>query len=193
MTARCEACGAILPPGVMLCASCGAMARERTAPRDGGLPTLPGERTSPALVVFLTVITVGLFAFVFWWNTSKLVDDARGRSFATTPTRIGIVAALVAIPSILLPLLAPRDPAVFVVALVSFPTAIVFLTLGKYRLWSLLEAMEARANVPARTSPSTLLTLTLFGLVIPFVALAPLAITQARLNDLRPRAIPRAP
>lgn len=203
----CARCGVVLPSPGAACGACGA-------PQDPGPARRGpvGPRRSPLGLLLLVLLSLGVFAFTYWWMATREVDAyARPARPSHGRVRVATYLLLGSIPfhlvgSVLLVGASahghddeprPRgfaDP-VFASGVLTWGTAwlmvvvaLVILSLGLLRLWRVIRDEEIAVGEPRPLRPGLMLTL----LVLPYVNLVTmwivLYLTQDRMNRLWARA-----
>lgn len=225
----CPRCGASTTPQMAFCTSCGESLAKvvypqaqpppsptiapATAPPPSG-PALArgpvGRQQDAALVVILTLVTLGIYGFFYWWRVSKEVDaymirpEDSHRSIKIGAI-LGLVSAVVGIFAFIAFMsavfsavgndFAASDPGsaaplalfggmalLFPLLMIAWIAAWVLWLVGQYRVWRLIEEDERARGHPNPLSPG----LQLLFVLIPYVNLVTMFIalykTQERLN-----------
>jgi hypothetical protein len=171
-------------------------------------PTMPnvyggqrpvGKERPVALVVILTILTLGIYTLIWEWKISKEMDAFTGQPGRHKIIRTAIVLAMVGIIVILLGvvLVVKGIPEVesalpgptflpgfllFFVAAGLFIAAYIMMVMGLYRIWTALEHDDKMRAEQNPTSAGLLLALMLVALVVNVVVFVVYGMTQSALN-----------
>lgn len=228
----CPRCGAPTTPSMSFCTACGETLAPAVYPQGqpaqqvspgvapGGAvpvaapaaPRVRGMTQEPALVVILTIVTLGIYQYIYWWRVSKEVDAFRGTpGHAHKPIRIAtyLVIALAALGIVFMfvfigamasnleaieeggpgseeAMVAAMAPMFlfFPILVIAGIAAFILLLVGQWRVWSAIENEERARHHPKPLSPG----IQLLFMLIPYVNIVTMFIalyrTQDRLNAI---------
>lgn len=227
----CPRCGAPTTPSMSFCTACGETLAPAVYPQGqpaqppspavaptGALPAaapaaprVRGQTQEPALVVLLTIVTLGIYQYVYWWRVSKEVDAFRGTpGHAHKPIRIAtflgigvFVLAMIMVFSLIGSMVANVEAlesetitdeqafammgpffVFFPILMIAGIAAFILLLVGEWRVWSTIENEERARNHPKPLSPG----IQLLFMIIPYVNIVTMFValykTQDRLNGL---------
>ena len=172
----------------------------------------PGAVREPVVVILLAIVTLGLYGLYYWWVVSREVDEYTQKpGNAHKLVKIGTIISLVAgvilffaaisfVGTIIAEAVDGAEPTeeeilgmiggafatFFLVGTAAFVGSIIRL-IGKWRLWSALEADERARMHPSPISAGLMLALVILAWFIPFVGwILPLVVmwmTQEHLNQ----------
>lgn len=172
----------------------------------------PGPVREPVIVLLLAVVTFGLYGLYYWWVTSRDMDEYTQKpGHSHNLVRIGTIVILVAMVVLLFAAVSfigtiiaeaadgqePTEEEVLGIVFGAMGTFFLIVTaatvgaiirlVGKWRLWTSLEADERARGHPAPLSPGLMLGLEIGSWFIPFVGfvlpLIVLWMTQEHLNQ----------
>ena len=179
----CAACGRPLDAGASFCTACGAIAPTASAPAAPAAGRT-GRAQEPWAVPVLTLVTLGIYMYVWAWRVTREVDAWRGTHAHAAFRRAtflvlagtlvfvgGFVALLVAAGSLDVPEDAPPeavleglDPATaggaataVLAGVVVLLVGTVFLYMALWRVWRALEAAQRERGGTAISPPLMLL------------------------------------
>jgi hypothetical protein len=175
----------------------------------------PGSVREPWVVVVLAVVTLGIYALVYWWTTSKEMDAYIGKpGHSHKSVRLGVLLSLAALGIGIFVFIGflsamysagafdttmTEPNAAMIGAIFSFVggfilvaglglAGVIFLYVGRYRMWEAIEAEERRRMWPSPLSAGLMLALSIAAYFVPFVGfvlpLVVLYMTQEHLNKL---------
>lgn len=172
----------------------------------------PGAVREPIVVILLALVTLGFYGLYYWWVVSREVDDytqkpGHSHKLVMIGTIVSVVAGVVLffaaisfIGTIIAEAADGQEPTeeeilgmvfgamgtLFLFGTAAFVGSIIRLV-GKWRLWSSLEADERARVHPAPLSPGLMLALVILAWFVPFVGwILPLVVmwmTQEHLNQ----------
>lgn len=171
-----------------------------------------GETREPVIVLLLAVVTLGLYGLYYWWIASREVDEHTQRpGNSHNLVRIGTIVSVAAgivlvfavisfLGSLFADLVAGRQPTdqeiasmvlggigIFLLAATAAFVGSVLRLVGKWRMWSALEAHERARMHPNPLSAGLMVGLVIGSWFIPFVGwILPLVVmylTQEHLNQ----------
>ena len=166
-----------------------------------------GKQRSVAAVIIFSIITLGIYTYVWEWKVSKEMDRFTGEPKHNI-LRTGILMALIGILAVIVGGAAAYTSGVFdpafdpetaefsgalvggalllLAGLVLLLVGTIMIIIGLYRVWSNLEKDDKMRGESKPTSSTLLLVLFILGLVIPYVGFAVLlavyGVTQSALN-----------
>lgn len=190
----------VAPPPYAYGAPYGAPAPAPAGPR--------GRVQAPGLVVVLSLVTLGIYAAVYWWRVSREVDERMQRPpYAHKMARWGIllvvaagVAYLVGVGAMFAAIAGSMDPVtgepstdvplgllwtipLMLAAWAAGIAGYVLLIIGEWRVWTFLQTEDMRRMRPQPFNPGLMLVLTLVPLVNLVGVFIALYSTQERLNE----------
>lgn len=167
-----------------------------------------GTTRSPGMVTLLSIVTLGIYAFFFWWSASREIDaytqrpgHAHGKIRLSVFLFLGAAALLVvAFIGVISAAIGaeesggqPSDGSMagagvgilaMIVAVPAMIAAVILLYMGMWRVWSAIRDDQARRAHPKPLSPGMMLAFYL----IPYVNIVTMWVaihrTTAGLNDV---------
>lgn len=166
-----------------------------------------GKRREPWVVILLSIITLTIYEYVWYWKVSNEMDKFVGRpdhkkirtSIVLFLVGVLAVALFAAIFVLVLDVALTEesiDPAagglflagllLILVGVVIIIVAVVLLIMGLWKVWKNLEADDRMRGEPNPTNPGLLLVLFILSFFVPYVGfvltLVAIYMTQSSLN-----------